>query len=62
MTRENAEFSNEFNEIRLKIEIEPKIREKTTFETENFTIYQEKIRSIRSKMTRKNAQFQGEFN
>ena len=27
-TGENAEFSNEFNEIRLKIEIEPKIRDK----------------------------------
>ena len=58
MTGENGKFENEFNEIRLKVQIEVKMREeKKTFERENFTILQEKIHSITCETTEQNAEF-----
>ena len=58
MTGENKKFQSQFNEIRLKIQIEMKMREeKKTFERENFTILQEKIYSIRFEMTEENSEF-----
>ena len=72
MTPRNAEFNGEFKEIRLKMEIEVKITEKTKKQhiwkakflliTKNFTIFQEKIHSITIEMTSTNAQFSSEFN
>ena len=46
-----------FNEIRLNIEIEVRIeKRKTTFQRENFTILQEKLSSIRAERTREKMQ------
>ena len=72
MTSEDAEFNGKFNRSRLKIQIEVKTGEKkkkndirkwkfAKYE-ENFTIWEEKIHSIRFQMTQKNAQFNGQFN
>ena len=52
ITGENKKFQNEFNQIRLKVQFEVKMREeKKTSERENFTILHEKLSSIRSETT-----------
>ena len=66
MTGENAQCQSQFNEIRLKIQIEVKIGENKGKKNdnskrksrENLTIIQEKIHSIRSEMTRENEEFE----
>ena len=72
MTRENAQFQDEFNEIRLKIRIDVKMgkkKEKNDISkikfdqlTQNFTILEEKTHWIRTEIEGENAEFQGEFN
>ena len=64
----NVEFNGEFNDIRLKIQIELKTVEKkekkTTFARENWqnlSISQEKVHIIRIVIISANAQFNGKF-
>ena len=72
MTPTNAQFNGQFNDIRLKIQIEAKIGEKTKKKdiwkkkflliVKNLTISQEKIHSIQIQITGRNAELNGEFN
>ena len=62
MTGESGKFESEFNEIRLKVQIEVKMRKgKKTLERENFTILQAKIHSIRSERRGENHEFESQL-
>ena len=71
VAQENAQFPPQFRAFPLTIGVQLKLREKTgkkniskrKFEkfTQSFTIFEEKIASIRSKMTQENAQFPPQF-